>query len=281
MFKTRKSRHRVQMVVTYAILFCYVVVVLFPLYWVLLTSVRTPRQVYSPENMLLPSKPTLDNYIKLFDGTPMPRWIMNSAIVTTVTTFASLMIAIFAAYALARLKFRGAQTMGKSVLFMYLLPSTLLYIPLFIQLNNMKVLNTRSALFLTYPTFLLPFITWLLFGYFKSLPEELEDAARIDGCSRFGVLYRIVLPLAAPAIVTAAVFGITNAWNEFLYALVFIQSDILWTLPIGIRSFQLADTMLWGITMSAAVLTTLPPIIVYMMLSKYVVGGLTGGAVKG
>ena len=281
MIKSRKTRHRIQMFVTYFILFCYVVVVLFPLYWVLLTSVRTPRQVYSPESMLVPNNPTLANYIKLFEGTPMPSWILNSLIVTSVTTFASLLIAIFAAYALARLKFRGAQTLGKSVLFMYLLPSTLLYIPLFVQLNNMNILNTRSALFLTYPTFLLPFITWLLFGYFKSLPEELEDAARIDGCSRFGVLYRIVLPLAAPAIITAAVFGITNAWNEFLYALVFIQSDTLWTLPIGIRSFQLADTMLWGVTMSAAVLTTLPPIIVYMVLSKYVVGGLTGGAVKG
>jgi multiple sugar transport system permease protein len=281
MIKSRKTRRRIQMAATYFILFCYVVVVMFPLYWVLLTSVRTPRQVYSPESMLLPNNPTLANYVKLFDGTPMPRWIVNSMIVTTVTTVASLLIAIFAAYALARLKFRGAQTMGKSVLFMYLLPSTLLYIPLFVQLNDMNILNTRSALFLTYPTFLLPFITWLLFGYFRSLPEELEDAARIDGCSRFGVLYRIVLPLAAPAIITAAVFGITNAWNEFLYALVFIQSDTLWTLPIGIRSFQLADTMLWGITMSAAVLTTLPPIIVYMVLSKYVVGGLTGGAVKG
>jgi multiple sugar transport system permease protein len=281
MVKSRKTRHRIQMVVTYFILAIYVIVVLFPLYWVLLTSVRTPRQVYSPESMLVPNNPTLANYVKLFAGTPMPNWILNSMIVTGVTTFASLLIAIFAAYALARLKFRGAQTLGKSVLFMYLLPATLLYIPLFVQLNNMKILNTRAALFLTYPTFLLPFITWLLFGYFKSLPEELEDAARIDGCSRFGVLYRIVLPLAAPAIITAAVFGITNAWNEFLYALVFIQSDTLWTLPIGIRSFQLADTMLWGVTMAAAVLTTLPPIIVYMVMAKYVVGGLTGGAVKG
>lgn len=281
MIKSRSAQHRIQMAVTYFILFCYVVVVLFPLYWVLLTSVRTPRQVYSPESMLVPNNPTLANYVKLFSGTPMPSWILNSMLVTGVTTFASLVIAIFAAYALARLKFRGAQTLGKSVLFMYLLPATLLYIPLFVQLNNMKLLNTRAALFLTYPTFLLPFITWLLFGYFKSLPEELEDAARIDGCSRFGVLYRIVLPLAAPAIITAAVFGITNAWNEFLYALVFIQSDTLWTLPIGIRSFQLADTMLWGVTMAAALLTTLPPIIVYMVMAKYVVGGLTGGAVKG
>ncbi len=281
MIKSRKLQHRIQMVVTYFLLFVYVIVVLFPLYWVLLTSVRTPRQVYSPESMLVPNNPTLANYVKLFSGTPMPSWILNSMIVTGVTTFASLLIAIFAAYALARLKFRGAQTLGKSVLFMYLLPATLLYIPLFVQLNNMQILNTRAALFLTYPTFLLPFITWLLFGYFKSLPEELEDAARIDGCSRFGVLYRIVLPLAAPAIITAAVFGITNAWNEFLYALVFIQSDTLWTLPIGIRSFQLADTMLWGVTMAAAVLTTLPPIIVYMVMAKYVVGGLTGGAVKG
>ena len=182
---------------------------------------------------------------------------------------------------MARLRFRGGQTLGKSVLFLYLLPQTLLFIPLFVMLNEMALLNTRLAFYITYPTLLLPFITWLLLGYFKGLPEELEDAARIDGCSRVGVLYRIVLPLAAPGIIAAAVFSITNLWNEFLYALVFVQSDKLWTVQIGLRSFQLADTMLWGLTMAGAVVTTVPPVLVYMLLQRFVVGGLTMGAVKG
>ena len=281
MFKGRRFRKRAQMAVTYLVLFCFVVIVAFPLYWIGLTSLRTPKDVYSQKEMLLPRNLTLDNYVKLFDGTPMPRWIGNTVMVTAVTTFTSLLIATFAAYALARLKFRGSQTLGKSVLFMYLLPATLLYIPLFVMLNEMDMLNKYGALFLTYPTFLLPFCTWLLLGYFKSLPEELEDAARIDGCTRFGVLYRIVLPLSAPGIITAGIFAITNAWNEFLYALVFLQSDNLWTVQLGLKSFQLADTMLWGLTMAGAVMTTLPPVILYMSMQKFVVGGLTAGSVKG
>jgi multiple sugar transport system permease protein len=279
--QSHKTQKRIRMVITYAVLAFFIVIVVFPLYWNVLTSLRLPKDVYNPEGMLIPRNLTLDNYIKLFDGTPMVRWIANTALVTMVTTFGSLVIAIFAAYALARLHFRGGQTMSKSILFMYLLPQTLLYIPLFVMLNNLGLLNTLTALFVTYPTLLLPFITWLLIGYFKSLPEELEDAARIDGCSRVGVLYRIVLPLAAPGIITAAVFSITNAWNEFLYALVFIQSDTLWTVQVGLKSFQLADTMLWGLTMAGAVTTTLPPVILYMVLQRFVVGGLTMGSVKG
>lgn len=281
MFKGHRLQKTVQMIITYLVLFSFVIVVAFPLYWIGLTSLRTPKDVYSQKEMLLPRNLTLDNYKKLFDGTPMPRWIGNTVLVTAVTTFSSLVVATFAAYALARLKFRGAQTLGKSVLFMYLLPATLLYIPLFVMLNEMGMLNKYGALFLTYPTFLLPFCTWLLLGYFKSLPEELEDAARIDGCTRFGVLYRIVLPLSAPGIITAGIFAITNAWNEFLYALVFLQSDNLWTVQLGLKSFQLADTMLWGLTMAGAVMTTLPPVILYMTLQKFVVGGLTAGSVKG
>lgn len=279
--KGYRAQKRLKLIITYAVLAIFVVVVAFPLYWNVLTSLRTPKDVYTLQGMLVPRNLTLANYVKLFDGTPMLSWIGNTLLVTGVTTFGSLVVAIFAAYALARLRFVGAETLGKSVLFLYLLPQTLLYIPLFVMLNNMGLLNTRAALYVTYPTLLLPFITWLLIGYFKSLPEELEDAARIDGCTRLGVLYRIVLPLAAPGIVTAAVFSATNAWNEFLYALVFIQSDTLWTVQVGLRSFQLADTMLWGLTMAGAVTTTIPPVLLYMLLQRFVVGGLTAGAVKG
>jgi multiple sugar transport system permease protein len=245
-----------------------------------LTSLRSPKEVYQREGMLIPDALTLDNYRKLFDGTQMWPWLLNTAIVTFVATVLSLVAGIFAAYALARLRFRSGQTLGKTVLFLYLLPQTLLFIPLFVLLNDLTLLNTRAAFFITYPTLVLPFITWLLLGYFKGLPLELEEAARIDGCSRIGVLYRIVLPLAAPGIIVA-VFSITNLWNEFLYALVFVQSNTLWTVQIGLRSFQLADTMLWGLTMAAAVVTTIPPVLVYIVLQRFVVGGLTMGAVKG
>ena len=281
MFYGIRAEKRFRKITAYVVLFFFVVVVAFPLYWNVLTSLRTPKEVYQRQGMLIPDALTLENYQKLFDGTSMWPWLVNTSIVTLVATFSSLVAGIFAAYAMARLRFRGGQTLGKTVLFLYLLPQTLLFIPLFVMLNEMTLLNTRMAFYITYPTLVLPFITWLLLGYFKGLPVELEDAARIDGCSRVGVLYRIVLPLAAPGIIASAVFSITNLWNEFLYALVFVQSDTLWTVQIGLRSFQLADTMLWGLTMAGAVVTTVPPVLVYMLLQRFVVGGLTMGAVKG
>lgn len=281
MFYGMRAQRRWRKIVAYVVLFIFVVIVAFPLYWNVLTSLRTPKEVYQRQGMLMPDALTLENYVKLFDGTSMWPWLLNTSIVTLVATFVSLVAGVFAAYAMARLRFRGGQSLGKMVLFLYLLPQTLLFIPLFVMLNEMTLLNTRTAFYLTYPTLVLPFITWLLLGYFKGLPVELEDAARIDGCSRVGVLYRIVLPLAAPGIIASAVFSITNLWNEFLYALVFVQSDTLWTVQIGLRSFQLADTMLWGLTMAGAVVTTVPPVLVYMLLQRFVVGGLTMGAVKG
>ena len=281
MFYGIRAEKRFRKITAYVVLFFFVVVVAFPLYWNVLTSLRTPKEVYQRQGMLIPDALTLENYQKLFDGTSMWPWLVNTSIVTLVATLSSLIAGIFAAYAMARLRFRGGQTLGKTVLFLYLLPQTLLFIPLFVMLNEMTLLNTRMAFYITYPTLVLPFITWLLLGYFKGLPVELEDAARIDGCSRVGVLYRIVLPLAAPGIIASAVFSITNLWNEFLYALVFVQSDTLWTVQIGLRSFQLADTMLWGLTMAGAVVTTVPPVLVYMLLQRFVVGGLTMGAVKG
>lgn len=281
MFYGMRAQKRWRKITAYVVLFFFVVVVAFPLYWNVLTSLRTPKEVYQRQGMLTPDLLTFENYQKLFDGTQMIPWLVNTTIVTLVATFVSLVAGIFAAYAMARLRFRGGESLGKVVLFLYLLPQTLLFIPLFVLLNEAELLNTRMAFYLTYPTLVLPFITWLLLGYFKGLPVELEDAARIDGCSRIGVLYRIILPLAAPGIIAAAVFSITNLWNEFLYALVFVQSDTLWTVQIGLRSFQLADTMLWGLTMAGAVVTTVPPVLVYMLLQRFVVGGLTLGAVKG
>lgn len=281
MLTSYRGQKRLRKVLAYVVLAFFVIMVVFPIYWNVLTSLRTPKEVYAREGMLIPDELTMANYIRLFDGTSMPRWIGNTMLATAVSTFTSLVVGILAAYALARLRFRGAETMGKIVLFAYLLPQTLLFIPFFVLLNELGQLNSRNALYLTYPTLLLPFVTWLMMGYFKGLPVELEDAARIDGCTRLGVLYRIVLPLAAPGIIAAAVFSITNIWNEFLYALVFIQSDSLWTVQVGLRSFQLADTMLWGLTMSGAVVTTIPPVLIYMLLQRFVVGGLTMGAVKG
>ncbi|OGO28541.1 MAG: hypothetical protein A2Z16_17570 [Chloroflexi bacterium RBG_16_54_18] len=196
-------------------------------------------------------------------------------------TVLSLILSVFAAYSLTRLKFRGAESMAKAVLFLYLLPPALLFIPLYVMLSRLGILNSLWALLLTYPTFVLPFCTWLLMGYFKTIPEELEDAARIDGCSRLQVLYLIVLPLAIPSLVTAVTFSLAEIWREYLYASVFINSDKLRLIQVGVASLRVGDTMLWGLIMAGAVISTIPPVLLYVFLQRYIIQGMTAGAVKG
>ena len=224
---------------------------------------------------------TLSNYATVFSNTRMITWLENSVVVAVSSTLLSVAIGIFAAYALARLKFFGSQNLARSVLFMYLLPGSLLFIPLFLVISNLGLLNTQWALVISYQTFNVPFCTWLLLGYFRNMPVELEDAALIDGSTRLGVLVRIVIPLAAPGIVTAFIFGFTNAWNEFLFAAVMVQRTELRTIPVGLYSFQVGDVLLWGQLMAAALIATLPVVVLFTFVQRYVVQGLTIGSVKG
>jgi len=259
----------------------YLLVTTFPFYYMLLTSLRVPKDVYRREAMLTPDNLTLANYVTVLTSSGMQTWISNSIVVSFASTTISVAISVLAAYALARLKFFGAQTMARSVLFTYLVPGSLLFIPLFLIMSNLGLLNTLWALVISYQTFNVPFCTWMLLGYFRTIPEELEDAARIDGCTRMGVLGRIILPLAGPGIVTAFIFGFTNSWNEFLLAVVMAQRSELRTIPAGLYSFQVGDVLLWGQLMAAALLATLPVIILFTLVQRFVVQGLTVGSVKG
>lgn len=265
----------------YAILSVYLLVATFPFYYMLLTSLRTQKDVYDRTNMLTPANLTLENYQIVIGSTGIRTWLTNSVIVAFSSTLIAVVIGVLAAYSLARLRFLGSQSLAKSVLFMYLVPSSLLFIPLFLIISRLRLLNTLWALIISYQTFNVPFCTWLLLGYFRTLPEELEDAARIDGCSRLGVLMRIVLPLAGPGIVTAFIFGFTNSWNEFLFAVVMAQRTELRTIPAGLYSFQVGDVLLWGRLMAAALIATLPVTLLFMLVQRFVVQGLTVGAVKG
>ena len=265
----------------YIVLGVYLLVATFPFYYMALTSLRTQKDVYNREHMLTPANLTFENYAIVLGNTGMRTWLTNSTIVAFASTTIAVLISILAAYSLARLRFLGSQGLAKSVLFMYLVPSSLLFIPLFLIISGLGLLNTLWALIITYQTFNVPFCTWLLLGYFRSLPEELEDAARIDGCSRLGVLGRIVLPLAGPGIVTAFIFGFTNSWNEFLFAVVMAQRTELRTIPAGLYSFQVGDVLLWGQLMAAALIATLPVVLLFMLVQRFVVQGLTVGAVKG
>ena len=277
----RKGQERAGLLMRLAVLMPFMFFVLFPFYWVIITSLKSTPQISQRRDIFWPSPFTLDQYRDLVVGTPFLTWLTNSVFVALASTIVSVAFASLAAYALTRLKFRGAGTLTTVLLITYLLPATLLFIPLYQILTSLGVINSYTALILTYPTFLLPFATWVLMGYFRSIPVELEEAAMIDGASRFYVFWKITLPLAAPAILSVTLFAFTNAWNEFLFAFVFITSESLRTLPIGLQSLVVGDILPWGKLMAASLLTAIPVTVLYIYAQRFLVGGLTVGGVKG
>jgi multiple sugar transport system permease protein len=276
-----KGRERMGIGIRLLILAPMMVFVLFPFYWVLITSFKTTTQISQRQSIFWPDPPTLNQYQELLFGSHFLMWLGNSVLVASLSTIISIAIAALAAYALTRLKFLGAGLLTTAILITYLLPGTLIFIPLYQTLSDLGLINTYGALLTTYPTFLVPFATWVLIGYFRSIPVELEEAAMIDGASRLYAFLRITLPLAAPALLSVALFAFTNAWNEFLFAFVFITSESIRTLPIGLQSMVVGDILPWGELMAASLLTAIPVAVLYMYAQRFLVGGLTVGAVKG
>jgi len=276
-----EGREKIGIGVRLLILFPIMAFVLFPFYWVIITSFKTTTQISQRQSIFWPNPPTLNQYQELLFGSRFLVWLGNSILVATLSTIISVAIAALAAYALTRLKFLGAGLLTTAILITYLLPGTLIFIPLYQTLSDMGLINSYGALLVTYPTFLVPFATWVLIGYFRSIPVELEEAAMIDGASRLYAFIRITLPLAAPALLSVALFAFTNAWNEFLFAFVFITSESIRTLPIGLQSMVVGDILPWGELMAASLLTAIPVAILYMYAQRFLVGGLTVGAVKG
>jgi multiple sugar transport system permease protein len=255
--------------------------VLFPFYWMTITSFKSEEQMRSLTSMFWPQPLVTENYQQLLSRTEFAAWYGNSVVVSVSSTLLATAVGTIGAYALARLRFLGRGFMASATLITYLVPPSILFIPLYAQMRNLGLANSLAGLIAAYPSFTVPFVTWLLMGYFESIPEELEEAAMIDGATRFGAFYKIVLPLSAPGVLAAALYAFTQAWNEFLYALVFITDARLRTLPVGLASFITGDVYGWGYLMSGAVLTTLPVIAAYIYLQKYMVEGLTAGSVKG
>lgn len=254
---------------------------LVPFYWMIATSLKTDKEIYGYEATLIPRRPTLDAYRRLFAQTPFVKYLRNSTIIAVSTTLASLVLGCLGAYALARLRFPGRTIIARGLIFTYLVPAALLFIPLFTVLSRLSLIDTREGLILVYLGFTVPFSTWLLLGYFKSVPLELEEAALVDGCSRLSALLRIILPMSLPALAVVAFFSFTLAWSEFLYANVFVNSTDARTITTGLTLFIVEDVFFWGPMMGAACLATLPPIVVYLAFQRWVVKGLTLGAVKG
>ena len=263
------------------LLVVFLVWTLVPFYWMLVTSLKKDKEIYGFEATLVPRQPNLDAYRRLFAQTPFVKYLVNSTIIAVSTTAASLVLGCLGAYALARLRFPGRRLIARGLIFSYLVPPALLFIPLFTVMSTLNLIDTRHGLTLVYLSFTLPFCTWLLLGYFRSVPLELEEAALVDGCSRMSALVRIILPISLPALAVVAFFSFTQAWNEFLYANVFVNSVDVRTITTGLTLFVVEDVFFWGPMMGAACLATIPPVLIYLIFQRWVVKGLTLGAVKG
>lgn len=267
--------------VTVVGLLAFVLIILVPFWWIASMSFKTYEQIQFAVSIYVPRPFTWENYTGLWIDTRFPLWLRNSLVTAVVVTLITTVVASLSGYAVARLRFPGRGSVASLILILYLVPPALLFIPLYRVLAELGATNHLTSLFLSYPTFTVPFCTWLLIGFFKALPQELEEAAFVDGATRFKALTRVLLPLAAPGIVASAIFAFTLSWNEFLYALVFIQDERTITVPVGLNLLIYGDVFHWGQLMAASVITTIPVVALYMFIHRWMVEGLAAGSVKG
>jgi multiple sugar transport system permease protein len=259
----------------------FLFVLLFPFYWMTITALKPNEELLSHKgNPFWVHSPTLAHFKKLLFDTAYPEWLWNTVLVSVVATFISLVCSVLAAYSIERLRFKSSRFVGTAIFLAYLVPPSILFIPLATMIYKLNLFDTRLALILTYPTFLIPFCTWLLMGYFKSIPFELEECALIDGASRLQILTKIILPLAVPGMISAGIFAFTLSWNEFIYALTFVSSSEMKTVPVGVITELIeGDVYHWGALMAGALLGSLPVAVLYSFFVEYFVSGMTG-AVK-
>jgi len=264
----------------YAALLFASAIVLFPIYWMIVTSLKLPRDIYRMP-ALWPKIITFNNYRILIEDKNFLLNIWNSLLVATVVTVISVSLSSLAAYSIVRFRYRFRGLIGKIILFAYLTPASLLFIPLSILMARLQLGNSLQGLILVYLTFSLPLSTWLLQGYFRGVPRDLEEQGMIDGLTRLGALMRIVLPLSAPGLAAVSIFTFTGAWNELLLALVLITSDSVRTAPLALNYLITSDVLPWGPLMAGAVISSVPLMILYFVAQRYMVQGLTAGSVKG
>jgi len=265
----------------YAALVVAATIALFPVFWMASSSLKPGPELFARDMTLLPVDWTLENYRNVWNNTNFPRYFWNSFVVAGASTVLSVVVSMYAAYALARIRFAGRSAFGFLMLVTQMFPHILLVVPLFLIIQRIGLLNTHAALILAYTAFSLPFTIWLLRGFFEAIPEELEEAAMIDGASQLKTFHRIILPLAGPGLAAVAMFGFIRGWNEFLFALVFLQTRSLFTLPLGLASFQEEFTTRWDLMMAGAGIITLPVLFLFLLMQRFIVQGLLGGAVKG
>ena len=264
---------------TYGFLGLFVFMVAVPLYWMVTTAIKTNKELYE-DFSYIPRQLTLENFVRVIVREELLTNIRNSFTVAMSTTLFTVVVSAMAAFSIVRYRYRGREWIGKIILFKYLLPSAMLFIPLYVIVTALGLGNTQTGLMLTYLTFTIPFCTWMLMGYFRGMPVELEEQAMVDGCTKMGALMRILLPLSAPGLVASAIFSFTLAWNEFLLALVITMDQSTMTVPIKLTMMVVGDQYIWGQLMAGAVLASIPVAVLYFIGQRYVVQGLSAGAVK-
>ena len=269
-----------QKVVTYGLLGLLALIVLFPIYYMILISLKLPKDIYRTPSLWLGGA-TLKNYVDLLTAQNFLVSIRNSLVVAGAATIVSVFISCLAAYSLVRLKYRYRSWIGRLILLSYLTPASLLFIPLSVIIARLGLGNTLHGLILIYLTFAAPLSTWLLMGFFRSIPADLEEQAMVDGARRLQALFRIVLPLSAPGLVAVSVFTFTGAWNELLLALIFTTSPDIRTVPVALQYLITGDVFRWGLIMAGAVTAAVPVMVLYYLAQRFMVQGLAAGSVKG
>ena len=277
----QRAQHLALRAAGWILLAVVLVVALFPPYFMIVTAFHPPSLSFSRTPTLFSTDLSLRAFTELFDKYPYASWMTNTLIVSVSSTVLAVTIATLAAYSLSRLRYPGRSALSSAVFFAYLFPPTLLFIPMFIVLNSLHMLNWLPALVAVYLTFSIPFCTWLLKAYFLSIPRELEDAAQMDGATRLQSMTLVVLPLATPGMAVASIYSFTLAWNEYLYAFTLLSDQEKFTLATGLTKLIFGDVFLWGMIMAGGVLMSLPLLVLYFAAQRYIVAGLAAGAVKG
>ena len=270
---------RASKVLTYALLTVFVVMVAVPLFWMVTTAIKTNKELYE-DFSYFPQRPTLEHFVRVIVREKLLTNIRNSFTVAMTTTLITVIVSSLAAFSIVRYRYPGREWIGRLILFKYLLPSAMLFVPLYVIVTTLGLGNTQQGLILTYLTFTIPFCTWMLMGYFRGMPVELEEQAMVDGCTKIGAMLRILLPLSAPGLVASAIFSFTLAWNEFLLALVITMDQSTMTVPIKLSMMVVGDQYIWGQLMAGAVLASIPVGLLYFIGQRFVVQGLAAGAVK-
>jgi ABC-type glycerol-3-phosphate transport system permease component len=272
-----ESVFRVLSVIVIAIL---LFMIIFPLYFMATTAFKMEREIYS-ELTWIPREPTLDNFNAVIYSFRVPVYMRNTLIVASITTSIVVVISVLAGYSLTRLRFPGRSVMARGVLFVYLIPGSLMLIPMYLIIVKLRLQDTYTGLVLANMSFAVPFCTWLMMGYLRSLSSEIEEAALIDGCNRLTALWYVVVPLSLPGIVTAAIFIFNNVWNEFIFALILTQDEAHRMISVGLSNFYRSDYYMVGPMMAGSLFAMLPVLLLYILAQRFVIGGLAAGAVKG